>query len=142
MFDKNIAVKEIMTADVVYVAPTTTLDKVAELLNTYQVHHVPIVKGNKVVGILSSIDVRRAEHHLTLFKTKSAIEFNTAILRSLLAKDLMSSPVATIRWDETVNKAAALFRENLFRALPVLDDNDILVGIVTPYDLMNYAYSP
>lgn len=142
MFNKNTQVSEIMTTEVMCVEPSTTLDTVSELFEENEIHHIPVVDKGKVVGMISTIDVRRAEHHFTLFKTQSAQQFNKAILRSLLAQDLMSHPVATIRDSDSVNKAASMFRENLIRALPVLDASQNLVGIITPYDLMNYAYPP
>jgi CBS domain-containing protein len=52
------------------------------------------------------------------------------------ARDAMSSPVLTVRTIESVDRAAALLCENGFTSLPVVDDDDRLVGIVTEADVI------
>lgn len=52
------------------------------------------------------------------------------------AKDIMTSPVVTVRAATTVQEAAALLAARGFTALPVVDDEDELIGIVTEADLV------
>lgn len=52
------------------------------------------------------------------------------------ARDAMSSPVLTLRMDEPIDRAAQLLCENGFTSLPVVDDDDQLVGIVTESDVI------
>ena len=61
-------------------------------------------------------------------------------MRSLLVKEVMSKQVATLGPEDTLELAAGFFRENMFHALPVVDEDNMLIGIVTTYDLLNYAY--
>ena len=142
MFDKLSKVKMIMTADVISVKPETTMDEVSFLLKSQNVHHIPVVQNDTVVGMISTTDLHKLEHHFTLFKTRNADSVNQSVMRSMLAREVMSHPVATIKSEATLASAAAFFRENLFHALPVVDGQNKLVGIITPYDLMNYAYWP
>ena len=81
------------------------------------------------------------EDHFTLFNNKNSEAMNQAIMRSLLVKDVMTRQVATISPNDTVEFAAGIFRENLFHALPVADSQKNFLGIITPYDLLNYAYA-
>jgi CBS domain-containing protein len=53
------------------------------------------------------------------------------------ARDVMTSPVITVRAGATVQEAAALLAERGFTALPVVDEEDRLVGIVTEADLVS-----
>lgn len=140
MFDRHVAVRTIMTERVLTVSPETVMTEVVRLFKTNNVHHVPVVDNGRVIGMISASDYHRLEHHFTLFKTHKAEEMNTAIFNSLLAKEVMTTPVATIRATDTVQFAADIFKENLFHALPVVDDDKRIVGILTPYDLMVYAY--
>lgn len=142
MFDKRLKVAEIMTRNVICVSENTTMDEVAQLFKENDLHHIPVVKGSHVVGIISTTDLNKVMHHFTLFKVKNADAVNDSVLRSLLAKEVMSAPVATIHSDALLTTVASVFRENLFHALPVVDGNGELAGMVTPYDLMNYAYGP
>jgi CBS domain-containing protein len=52
------------------------------------------------------------------------------------ARDIMSSPVITVRPDTTVKEAANLLATHGFTALPVVDDDERLIGIVTEADLV------
>ncbi len=142
MFDKRADVKDIMTRNVISVAENTTMDEVKRLFRENDLHHLPVVANTKVIGIISTTDLNKVMHHFTLFKVRNTEAVNDSVLRSLLAKEVMSSPVATIQMDASLMTVASVFRENLFHALPVVDGNGDLVGMVTPFDLMNYAYSP
>ncbi|WP_291412894.1 CBS domain-containing protein [Actinophytocola sp.] len=52
------------------------------------------------------------------------------------ARDIMSSPVITVRPDTTIKAAAGLLATHGFTALPVVADDDRLIGIVTEADLV------
>lgn len=142
MFDKQIEVREIMTREVITISPEETMDQAAELFESHDLHHIPVVGDGKVVGMLSTTDLHKVMHHFTLFKVRNSDVVNQSVLRSLLAKEVMTSPVATIQTTCSLTTVAAIFRENLFHALPVVETNGDLAGIVTPFDLMNYAYGP
>lgn len=142
MFDKHILVNEIMTRDVLFVGPNDSMDRVAEIFKMNDVHHLPVLDTGDVVGIVSTTDLNKVMHHFTLFKVNNADSVNQSVLRSLLVKEVMTKPVATINEETQLTTVAAIFRENLFHALPVVNANHVLVGIVTPFDLVNYAYMP
>ncbi|WP_197319072.1 HPP family protein [Saccharomonospora sp. NB11] len=52
------------------------------------------------------------------------------------AKDIMTSPVVTVSPDDSVKRATRLLAEHGFTALPVVDDSDRVVGIVTEADVV------
>jgi CBS domain-containing protein len=138
--DKLIKVGQIMTTEVITVSPNDTMDKVQKIFRTNNIHHVPVVEEGRVVGILSKTDYMKLLHGFTLFKAHKSEEYNDAIMRSLLVKEAMTRQVATINQDDTVELAAGFFRENLFHALPIVDHKGMLVGIITTFDLLNYAF--
>ena len=139
--DKNTPVGNIMTTKVITVGPNDTMDKVQDIFRKNNIHHVPIVDAGKVIGMVSHRDYLKLLHGFTLFKTHKSEEYNDAILRSILVKEVMVKQVATLVAEDTISLAAGYFRENLFHALPIIDDDGMLVGIVTTYDLINYAFS-
>ncbi|MBK9742993.1 MAG: CBS domain-containing protein [Saprospiraceae bacterium] len=63
------------------------------------------------------------------------------MLSSNLAKDVMQTNVIKVSPDDTIQRCVQIFRENYFRALPVVNDEGQLQGIITTYDLMILAYS-
>ncbi len=141
MFDKYEKVKTVMTTNVTTVQSHDTMDKVADLFASHHFHHLPVVDFGKVVGIISSTDFHMLENHFTLFNNKNAKDMNAAIMRSLLVKDVMIKQLVTVGPDDTLDFAAGIFRENLFHGLPVADNKKNFLGIITMYDLMNYAYA-
>ena len=142
MFDRSIPIHLVMTDRVIMVTPDTVMTEVARLFRVNHVHHIPVVEAGRVVGMISTADLHRLEHHFTLFRTAQADEVNEAILGSLLAREVMSPQVVTVRGVDSIQYAADIFKENLFRALPVVDEERRIIGMLTPYDLMVYAYNP
>ncbi|HHB90839.1 MAG TPA: CBS domain-containing protein [Anaerolineae bacterium] len=56
-------------------------------------------------------------------------------MQSYLARDVMTSPAITIRWDATVLEAAALMEDQNIRRLPVVDEEDVIIGIISEGDV-------
>ena len=50
-------VREIMTEKVIYVTPDDTVDQCRSLMHAKRVHHLPVVDGRRVIGMLSSHDI-------------------------------------------------------------------------------------
>jgi acetoin utilization protein AcuB len=138
--DKQIAIKHIMSRDLITVKPTDTLEAIQQKLTTHAIHHIPVVDNNQFVGLLSQSDLYRMEHHLTHFKTDESQEQNKAIFTTMLAQDIMVKQLITISPDDTASDAVRIFKENIFHALPVIDSHGELIGILTPLDLLNYAF--
>lgn len=134
-------IMDVMTTDVITVHANETMDRVSLIFNSREIHHIPVVDSEgKVVGIISKTDYHKLEHGFTLFKSKESQAYNEAIMRSLLASDVMTKQVVTLLPADNLSVAVDIFRENLFHAIPVVDDNQKLVGILTTYDLLNYAF--
>jgi acetoin utilization protein AcuB len=141
MFDKKAKVNQIMTTNVQTVHPNDTMDMVADLFKSNSFHHLPVVDFGKIMGIVSSTDYHMLEDHFTLFNNKNSEAMNKAIMRSMLVKDVMTKQIVIISPDDTVEFAAGIFRENLFHAMPVADSKKNFIGIITTYDLLNFAYA-
>ncbi|MCO6476762.1 MAG: CBS domain-containing protein [Phaeodactylibacter sp.] len=140
MKDKTTTVGQIMSTPVITVSPDDTMSKVQDIFRMNNIHHIPVVDKGKVVGIISKSDYYRLLHGFTLFKTEKSNEYNDAIMRSLLVGEVMTKQVATLNPEDSLEMAAGFFRENLFHALPVVDKGT-LIGIVTTFDLITYAFS-
>jgi len=141
MFDRTATIASVMTRNVFFVHPEDTMQRVDELFVANNIHHVPVLdEQSRVVGIISKSDYLKILHGFTLFKTEQSVEYNKAILRSLLVGEVMTKQVATLQPDDTVEIAAGYFRENLFHAIPVVDRQKKLVGIVTTFDMLNFAF--
>ncbi len=130
-----------MTEEVIVVKPGDTLEKVHEIFQHNNIHHIPVVNpAREVVGIISKSDYHLLCDHLTLFGREWNLENNNRFFGSLLVEEVMTKQVAKLKQEDSIFLAAAFFRENLFHAIPIVDEQERLVGIVSTYDLLNYAY--
>jgi CBS domain-containing protein len=138
--DKWIEVRHIMTRDLITADPDEILESVRRKLIDNHIQHLPVVDGKKIVGIISKGDLHRMEHHFSLFNAEKALESNRVIFATVLASEIMVKNLVMLKETDTASIAVDLFRENLFHALPVVDAHGNLVGMITPMDLLKYAY--
>jgi CBS-domain-containing membrane protein len=130
-----------MTRDVITVSPEDNMIRVDEIFKKHNIHHIPVVNNKqKVVGLISSTDYNKLLNTFTFFKNQKSEAYNNAVMRSLLIEDVMTKQVATLQEDHSIMVAAGIFNENLFHAIPVIDSEQKLIGIITTFDLLNYAY--
>ncbi|MFI8521202.1 CBS domain-containing protein [Streptomyces sp. NPDC085481] len=114
---KHLKVGGLMTADVVSAVPATPFKEVAKLLAERDISGVPVVdEDDHVVGVVSESDLL-ARHEPTV-------------------RDLMTTPAVTVHAEETVADAARLMVRRGVERLPVVDEEERLVGIVTRRDLL------
>lgn len=140
---QNIKVKEIMSTDLVTLKPNETLDKVQQIFKEHSFHHLPVVdESTKVIGMISKSDMNMLCDSMTYFQNKSAEHQNNRLFKSLLAKEVMKKEVMTLHYNDDLAEAAKLFEKNLFHALPIVDETNNLVGILSTYDLINYVFNP
>lgn len=138
--DKWIEVKHIMTTDLITADPDETIDAVRHKLMANHIQHIPVVEGKKIMGIISKGDIHRMEHHFTLFHSEKALESNRQIFSTILAAEIMTKALVKLKDTDSATIAVDLFRENMFHALPVVNEKDQLVGMITPLDLLRYAF--
>ncbi len=138
--NKWIEVKNIMTSDLITADPDETLESVKHKLISNHIQHIPVVEGKNIVGIISKGDIHRMEHHFTLFQSEKALQSNKQIFSTILASEIMTKSLVKLKETDSASIAVDLFRENLFHALPVVNVKDQLVGMITPLDLLKYAF--
>lgn len=128
----DVAVKEIMSKQVITVQDADRLSKLEEVWNTNPIHHLVVLKGEQVVGVVSKIDMLRAYNGMV---ERSDIK----TLSMLSVKDIMTKNPLTVESEDTVGLVADIMLANKFHSLPVVDDGE-LAGIVTSHDLIKYGF--
>ena len=133
---KNEPVSSIMTKDVITVDHMDSLDNAERLFKTKYIRHIPVVKNNKIVGMLSYTDVLRisfADSVLDVDGDPVASQvYDLFTIEHVMAKNIVSVSSMT-----TIKETAEILAKREFHAIPVVDD-DNLVGIVTTTDLIKY----
>lgn len=100
------------------------------------VRHLPVVDGSmRVIGILSERDVRRATG-TTLLEVPE--RDRAAYIGRLTVGDMMTREPRTLREDAPLSDAVRPLVEDRFGALPVVDEDDVLRGILSYVDLLRY----
>jgi len=137
---EDIAVSQIMTRDLITVDVNTLGLRVKEIFETHHIHHIPVIDESKaLVGIISKLDYHLFLNNFTRFAVPRAEEANSKFLGAIVASEIMHDRISIISATDPISEAAAVFIENIFHCLPVVEGND-LVGIVTTHDLLKYYY--
>lgn len=134
----NNPVSEIMSTHLLTVSPTDNLEKVKEIFDKYNIHHVPVVRYKELVGLISKTDFYKALHGSRL--NGYAPNGDSDMLKNRTAEDLMTRGLAKISPDDKIGVAAEIFLDNHFHAVPVVNDEGDLVGMVTTYDIIKYCF--
>lgn len=135
----QVPVSEVMSRDLLIIQPTDTLDRVGDIFEANTIHHLPVVdKDGKLVGMLSKSDFLKINHMFTLFDQEKYKEYNRRLHRSVKVQEVMTRQLATLRPEDLLSVALGIFQENLFHALPVVEDG-MLVGLLTTHDLIGYC---
>jgi len=124
-------IKDWMTPKVVTVGPGTSVKEAFKIMKKNGFRHLPVVKGDKLVGFVTDRDLRRPAIS-DVFK-----EWNDLYRLSddLHVEDVMITKVHKVSPDEDLKKAAAMVIEKHIGALPVCD-GDKMVGIITVFDFL------
>lgn len=122
----DFVVKDMMTKDVVMISPDHKMFQAKEILRLKGISGMPVVDGHRrILGIVSVADIVRA---LEENKLDAPIG------------DKMSTTIVKLKPDEPIESALAKFRRFRYGRLPVVNDEDQVIGILTPGDIvMNFA---
>jgi CBS domain-containing protein len=122
----NETVSSIMTTRLITVGIHDKLSKVKEILTKHRIHHVPVVDGNKLAGIITTGDL--------MWLNKNFDEYD-----NINVSDVMTKKIATLEPDDKIGSAAEVLLEHLFHCVPITKNGE-LVGIVTTHDVMKYEF--
>jgi len=131
----NEPVTKIMAADPVTVHEKQKVSDVHHLIVERKIHHVPVVSGRKLIGLISATDLLRVSWGDVNKQDPRQVD---ALLDTLGIRDVMQEDIVTLRRHDTVRRAAELLAQGEYHSLPVLDDDDELVGMVTSTDIIEY----
>lgn len=126
------SVSSIMTKNPICIGMNETLAVAERLFKDNKIHHLPVLAEGKLVGMVSKSDFLFFRHGFTNEKDKLEDEVR---LNNYTAKDIMTKKLAKLDPDDKINVALEVFKENLFHAIPVVE-NERIVGIVTTFDII------
>jgi CBS domain-containing protein len=118
-------VRNVMTPEVVTVAPDTPYQTVVDTLVDAKVSGAPVVDGaGRVVGVITEADLLRRE------------------ARASVAADLMTAPAVMVGPQVSAATAIGILAQKRIKRLPVVDENGRLMGVVSRRDLLRRRRRP
>lgn len=134
---KDAVVADVMEPAPVTVPPTATLEQVISTVIEHGLRFVPVTDEGRLVGVITNGDlVERAGLDARLELLAALGRDAAPPVNGRHAEDIMSREVVTIRPTARLREAAALMVERGLKRLPVVDDRQHLVGIVSRADLL------
>ena len=127
-FVRDIAINRIMTTDPTVVELNDPISVAKKLFASGDIHHLPVVENGLLVGIVSSSDLLK--FHL--------LDSDPAVLSSTTVRQIMEADPVVLQSGASLRDAATTLSIGGYHALPVVEDNRALIGIVTTVDLVTH----
>jgi len=124
-------VSRIMTETVVVIESNRPVSEALDCFSQYSIHHLPVVRQGKLVGMLSSADVMKLDHFMPNNEDRAKF-----IDERMSIEQLMHTPAISLTPRASIAEAAELMKDAGVHAVPVVNDADLVIGIVTTNDVI------
>ncbi len=126
----NTRAKDIMTTELIVGHSQMTMEEAIKILVNNRITGMPVLdETRKIIGVVSEYDIIKSVNE---DGDKKPIELTTPIR--------YTQKVTTITEDTTLDEILRLFKEKKVRRLPVLNNDNQLVGIITRRDIMRVLF--
>lgn len=132
---KNDSISKIMTTNIITVHQGQKLSDVRHIIVDSNIHHVPVVDGKKLVGLISFTDFMKLNIVISGADERT---IDSIVDQQFTIQDIMTTELITIKNTDSVRQASKILAESNFHSLPVIDEQKEIVGIVTMTDLIQY----
>lgn len=140
----KVSVGEVMTTNVISVTKDTDMQEVARVLSENQISGVPVIDlSNRVLGVVTERDILSiagmGKHHTFRDILKYVLgEPLPKYKKTDRVGDSMTSPAITTTPDTDIKEAARIMNERRIKRLPVVDNENRLVGIISRADIVRF----
>lgn len=125
-------VKDYMTADVVTVNEETKILEALDLMKEHDFHRLPVVRNERMVGLVTEEII--SDNSPSTATSLSIHELNYLLTKTTVG-DIMSKEVPTIGLNDLLEEAATRMRDFKVTVLPVVENENQVVGIITDKDI-------
>ncbi len=132
---KREPIQSVMTSQPTYVQRSQPISEVYDLLDGAPFHHVPVLDGDKPVGMVSASDILRLVYDIDGSDDRM---LRTMLDHQFTIDDAMTEELRTLSATASVYDAASMLSDGSLHSVLVVDDHGKLAGIVTSTDLVRY----
>jgi acetoin utilization protein AcuB len=129
---KALSIAQVMKENPICVSMDTRLEEVRNLLEKHDFHHLPVLEGEELVGIISDRDILR---FISPFIDTAAEMTRDVEFLNKAAHQVMTRQPISVSLDDSLNKVIDWMTSASISCMPVLDEGR-LVGIITWRDLV------
>lgn len=115
-------VGEWMERELVTIDRKTTIQEAISLMKKHSIRHLPVIEEGRLVGLVTEGDMRQV--------------FVASLIEELSIDDVMIKDPITVKVDTEIDDAARVIYYNKIGGLPVVDEGQGLLGIITVADIM------
>lgn len=134
---RNEPISKIMSTGMITVHHGDPISRVRQLLQQHGIHHLPVVSGHQLLGIISHTDLMRVSFGDAFNADPRAVD--ATLDHTLTIEQIMQKNPRTLRRDATIRDAAEILAKGEFHSLPIVDTDDTtLLGMVTSTDLIRH----
>ncbi len=131
-------VKNWMSKNVITIGVDNSMQDATAILKQHRIRILPVVKKGKLVGIITDRDLKRAS---ASDATTLEVHELLYLLMKIKIKDIMTRNPIAVPLDWTVEETAELLLSNKISGAPVVDEKDMVVGVITQTDLFRVLIS-
>jgi CBS domain-containing protein len=124
---------DVMTRNPICARPEDTVAQVAQLMKEKDIGPVPIVSGTSATNLMGIVTDRDLAIHVVAEGRDP---------QTTLVRDVMTTDVITCRADDDIAVALEAMSTNQLRRIPVVDDGNMLVGIIAQADVATRMNEP
>ncbi|MBL1226935.1 CBS domain-containing protein [Enterococcus sp. BWR-S5] len=128
------SIRDFMTKNLIVVQPEIKIFDAVDLMKKNDIHRLPVVKDDRLVGLLTEGTIQAA---MPSQATSLSVYEVNYLLNKTTAADIMIRDVQTIDPDSLLEDGIYKMRQNNVGVLPVVDNRDELIGIITNNDIFD-----
>jgi CBS domain-containing protein len=125
-----------MTRNVLSLREDQDLNYLEDAMRLLKFRHMPVTADGRLVGLVTQRDILRISASSLLPGAKEQTNF---LSRTFRVRDVMVRDVKAVKPATALSTAARLLLQGKLGCVPVVDDNNVLVGILTESDFVRFA---
>ncbi len=128
--------RDIMTTNVVTLDESEQLDQLDKAMKVFRFRHMPVVQGDRLIGMVTERDLLRVSAS-TLIPHKG--KQDAFLQERFKVRDIMTDEVQSASPDTPLSELAQRMRADKLGCMPIVDENQVVVGIVTEADFVHLS---